>query len=410
MSTGNLGRLFLAVGLMFLAATATAQNAVRISELHYDNSGTDTGEAIEISAPAGTDLTNWQIVLYNGNGGAAYDSRTLSGVVPATCGERGVFLVDYPENGIQNGSPDGVALVDETGTLLEFLSYEGTFAATDGPAVGVTSVDIGVSENGTEPVGQSLALGDDGTWTGPAANTFGACNGDVQAPAAIVMVSLVPSADSIAVGSSRSFAASAIDTDGQPVAGVDYTWTSSNQSVASVSPQGMALGLAAGDTTITATAPNGVSGSASLHVTALTFPAPSDFHVNEIHYDNAGVDTGEFVEIEGPAGASLAGYQIVLYNGNGGVPYGTTSLSGALPASCGTRGVVVATYPQDGIQNGSPDGVALVANDGTVLDFFSYEGVFAAVGGPAVGFTSRDIGVSQASAAIGTGSSFNATP
>jgi DNA/RNA endonuclease G (NUC1) len=401
MSTGNLGRLFLAVGLMFLAATATAQNAVRFSELHYDNSGTDTGEAIEISAPAGTDLTNWQIVLYNGNGGAAYDSRTLSGVVPATCGERGVFLVDYPENGIQNGSPDGVALVDETGTLLEFLSYEGTFAATDGPAVGVTSVDIGVSENGTEPVGQSLALGDDGTWTGPAANTFGACNGDVQAPAAIVMVSLVPSADSIAVGSSRSFAASAIDTDGQPVAGVDYTWTSSNQSVASVSPQGMALGLAAGDTTITATAPNGVSGSASLHVTALTFPAPSDFHVNEIHYDNAGVDTGEFVEIEGPAGAPLAGYQIVLYNGNGGVPYGTTSLSGTLPASCGTRGVVVATYPQDGIQNGSPDGVALVANDGTVLDFISYEGAFAATSGPAAGFTSRDILVSQASAAIG---------
>src|SRR5215475_6584703 len=44
--------------------------SVRFSEIHYDNTGTDTGEAIEISGPAGTDLTGWKIVLYNGTGGA----------------------------------------------------------------------------------------------------------------------------------------------------------------------------------------------------------------------------------------------------------------------------------------------------------------------------------------------------
>ena len=60
-----------AAGALILASTATAQNAVRISEIHYDNASTDTGEAIEVSAPAGTDLTGWQIVLYNGTGGAS---------------------------------------------------------------------------------------------------------------------------------------------------------------------------------------------------------------------------------------------------------------------------------------------------------------------------------------------------
>ncbi len=216
-----------------------------------------------------------------------------------------------------------------------------------------------------------------------------------------VMVSVSPPSASINVGASRAFSASSIDQDGFPVVGIAYTWSSSNPAVATVNASGLAVGVAAGDTTLTATAPNGVAGTASLHVTPVIFPAPSDFHVDEIHYDNVGVDTGEFVEIEGAAGASIAGMQIVLYNGNGGVPYNTTTLAGVLPASCGNRGVVVVTYPQDGIQNGSPDGVALLAADGTVLDFMSYEGVFTATTGPAAGFTSRDIGVQENSVALG---------
>jgi hypothetical protein len=36
---------------------------VRISEIHYDNTGTDAGEAIEISGPVGTSLVGYSIVL-----------------------------------------------------------------------------------------------------------------------------------------------------------------------------------------------------------------------------------------------------------------------------------------------------------------------------------------------------------
>src|SRR5436190_24340690 len=60
--------------------------AVRFSEIHYDNSGTDTGEAIEVSGPAGMDVTGWQVVLYNGTGGASYDTKTLTGAFGTTCG------------------------------------------------------------------------------------------------------------------------------------------------------------------------------------------------------------------------------------------------------------------------------------------------------------------------------------
>jgi DNA/RNA endonuclease G (NUC1) len=188
-----------------------------------------------------------------------------------------------------------------------------------------------------------------------------------------------------------------------PINNVPFTWTSSNSSIVSVSSTGTLTAMAEGDASVIATAPNGVAGSAAIHVDPALPPPTGDFRINEIHYDNAGTDAGEAVEIEGPAGASIAGFTIVPYNGNGGVPYGVThTLTGSLAASCGTRGVVAVTYPPDGLQNGSPDGLALVDNTGNVLDFISYEGVVLAATGPAAGLTSADIGASQTNATVGT--------
>src|SRR6187402_544988 len=116
MRNTNVFRWLLTTGALLINSFAASQT-VRISEIHYDNTGTDAGEAIEVSAPAGTDLSSWQVVLYNGNGGGTYDSDPLPGVVPATCGARGVLVVNYPANGIQNGDPDGVALVDNNGVV-----------------------------------------------------------------------------------------------------------------------------------------------------------------------------------------------------------------------------------------------------------------------------------------------------
>ncbi|MDQ3502195.1 MAG: hypothetical protein M3486_01065 [Actinomycetota bacterium] len=43
-----------------------------------------------------------------------------------------VVVLDYPSNGIQNGDPDGMALVVVAGGVVEFLSYEGAFTAVGG--------------------------------------------------------------------------------------------------------------------------------------------------------------------------------------------------------------------------------------------------------------------------------------
>ncbi|HBX68125.1 MAG TPA: hypothetical protein DEH25_01720 [Chloroflexi bacterium] len=159
-----------------------ADSSVFINEIHYDNANTDVGEAVEIAGPAGTDLTGWSIVLYNGSNSLVYDTDALSGVIADQQGGYGTVVLTYPSNGIQNGSPDGIALVDATNTVVQFLSYEGTITAADGPAIGMLSTDIGVSENGSGAVGNSLQLIGSGTtdadftWAGEQANTFGAVN------------------------------------------------------------------------------------------------------------------------------------------------------------------------------------------------------------------------------------------
>jgi predicted extracellular nuclease len=322
-----LSSTLVAFATLALTQTALAQS-VFINEIHYDNSGADTGETIEIAGPAGTDLTGWTIALYNGSSTQrnVYGTINLAGVIPDQ--DNGFGTLSFPRAGIQNGSPDGLALVDPTSALIQFLSYEGTFVAASGPASGMTSTDIGVSEPGSTPIGSSLQLTGTGsmagdfTWAAAQPNTFGATN------------------------AGQSFA-------------------------------------------IVATA-----------------------FINELHYDNASTDTGEAIEVAGSAGLDLAGWELVLYNGSSSQRnvYATIALSGVIPDQDNGYGTLA--FARSGIQNGAPDGIALV-NNGTVEQFLSYEGSFTAVNGPAVGMTSIDIGVSESSSTpvghslqlTGTGSS-----
>ena len=175
--------IFLLVTLMAAMSFAGALSAqVFINEIHYDNTGTDAGEAIEVAGPAGTDLTGWTIALYNGSASqlSVYATINLTGTIADQSG--GYGTLSFAQAGIQNGAPDGLALVDPGSSVIQFLSYEGSFTAGSGPANGMTSTDIGVSESSGTAVGDSLQLTGSGTvygdftWAGAQANTFGAVN------------------------------------------------------------------------------------------------------------------------------------------------------------------------------------------------------------------------------------------
>jgi hypothetical protein len=161
-----------------------AQTTVFINEIHYDNTGIDVDEGVEIAGPAGTDLSGWSLVFYR-DVGTIYKTEFLTGTISDIC-NGGVlsFLI----SGLQNGPADGIALVNSVNTVIQLLSYEGVLTATEGFATGMTSTDIGVTEPTSTPVGQSLQLQGSGTfyedftWTGPIANTFGECNVDQALP------------------------------------------------------------------------------------------------------------------------------------------------------------------------------------------------------------------------------------
>lgn len=125
--------------------------------------------------------------------------------------------------------------------------------------------------------------------------------------------------------------------------------------------------------------------------------------INEFHYDDAGGDSGEFVEVVVPSSfADLASITLSLYNGGDGRSYGTHSLS-TFAAGATEGGLTYFSKAITGIQNGAPDGFALSWPDG--VQFISYEGSFSAANGPAAGLTSFDIGVFQADTGAPDGSS-----
>lgn len=122
-----------------------------------------------------------------------------------------------------------------------------------------------------------------------------------------------------------------------------------------------------------------------------SFEGRANLWINEFHYDNAGSDTGEFVEIAAPSHLTdLASIRLTLYNGGDGTPYGTTHSLGSFAVGLTVDGLTYYSKLIGGLQNGAPDGLALDVG-GEVVHFVSYEGTFTASAGPAAGLTSRDV-------------------
>ena len=154
-------KLYILFFTLLISSLSFAQTTVFINEIHYDNDGSDENEGIEIAGPAGTNLSTYTITPYNGGTGTPYKITPLSGTIPNE-DSSGYGTLFFEISSLQNGSPDGIAL-DNNGTLIQFLSYEGSFSATNGVANGVMSTDIGVSESSDTLPTESLQLIGSGT-------------------------------------------------------------------------------------------------------------------------------------------------------------------------------------------------------------------------------------------------------
>lgn len=150
-----------------------------INELHYDNTGPDIDEFVEIAGSAQS-LTGFSLVLYNGGTGRSYRSVPLQSDIPDQEGGFGAVAVFL--DSLQNGPADGIALVDAMNRVVEWLSYEGQLLALDGPAMGMLSNALGVFQTPGADIGSSLQRTGTGAsptafaWVGPLPNSPGSIN------------------------------------------------------------------------------------------------------------------------------------------------------------------------------------------------------------------------------------------
>ncbi len=93
-------------------------------------------------------------------------------------------------------------------------------------------------------------------------------------PVPVASVAVSPPTASIQVGQTAQLTATPKDASGNALSGRVVNWTSSNNSVATVSSSGLVTGLAVGSATITATS-EGQSGGAAVTVTAAPMPVAS---------------------------------------------------------------------------------------------------------------------------------------
>ncbi|MBL8961136.1 MAG: Ig-like domain-containing protein [Gemmatimonadetes bacterium] len=150
------------------------------------------------------------------------------------------------------------------------------------------------------------------------------------APATVATVDVSPASATLAIGATSQLSATPRDASGNALSGRTVTWASGNTAVATVNGSGLVTAVAAGSTTVTATA-DGRTGQATITVT----PPPVAAVV--LNRDTASVLAGGTVQLNATprdaAGATLAGRTI------------TWSSSATAVATVDATGLVSAVTP-----------------------------------------------------------------
>src|SRR5256714_170731 len=173
-------------------------------------------------------------------------------------------------------------------------------------------------------------------------------------PAAVVSVDLTPPSATVQVGQTVQVTAIPRDANGNALSDRAVTWTSSNTSVAIVSPTGLVTGVVAGSATITATS-EGKSGTASITVTNVPVATV------DVTPPTATVQAGQTAQLTATPrdanGAALSGRTVTWSSSNtsvatvtsaglvSGVTPGSATITAASEGKSGTSSITVTNIP-----------------------------------------------------------------
>lgn len=165
-------------------------------------------------------------------------------------------------------STDWLALRDGTGATADSVAWTSTTSATARALIDAASDNTNVNGAAWTNATATFGAGDRGT--------PGLSNGTVVDPGPggnVASISLSINAPrQIPVGYTKPAFPTARDGAGATVQGVQYTWTSSNPAVATVDSLGYINGVGEGTATISAAAPNGVAGTATITILPADVP------------------------------------------------------------------------------------------------------------------------------------------
>lgn len=115
-----------------------------LSELKYRGGASE--DFIEVAVDAGTDVSDLVVTVYRANG-TIRSSNALSLLTPTTVNGFDVYVIQTGDATAFNGiSTNQAVSLSENGLVYQFVSFDdtaGTVTATQGPAAGLSSTDIG---------------------------------------------------------------------------------------------------------------------------------------------------------------------------------------------------------------------------------------------------------------------------
>ena len=282
-----------AIMLSHTTAAVVAGGTLQLSATPVDAAG---------NAVAGLPAPSWS------SANAAVATVSATGVVTAVGPGTAAITATLSANGVTRTATASIAVAagapppsGGSGATVRGLEHAFSPSSVTIPVGGTvtwTMVDDehDVTWMGAAPTGGNIPKMDEGesvTRTFPVAGTFTyrcarhenhnetgtvVVQGGAAPGAVFTSVSVSPATAELGVGGSAQLLATALDANGQPMAGLPAAvWTTSDAARATVSSAGVATGVAAGTATVTASITSGGvtrTGSATLTVTAGTPPPP----------------------------------------------------------------------------------------------------------------------------------------
>ncbi len=241
-----------------------------------------------------------------------------------------------------------------------------------------------------------------------------ACSGgDTAAPNIIAAtptrVVVAPSSASVAVGGTQRLLATLYDQNNNVMSGYSMAWSTSDQSIATVSSAGVATGVGAGNATISAVA-GGVTGTASITVTATTVtrvqltPAAATVDVGSTTTLTAtGYDAQNAVVPGRQAAFSSSNNSAATVSSAGvvtGVAAGSATISGTIDGATGTSTITVRAPGSGAVQSVTvvPSPVSVILGSTSALTAVAKDAQGNVITGRAVTWSSATTSVATVNA------------